>query len=160
MLHMEALIESVLKEVLGSLGVVYSGVRNHEVAGQKIYHIESEVDGKTLIGPHGETLHALDMLVKRIVERKATPHVADGPRTTLFLVDVNNYRAEKIKDLEQKSLMMAERARSLQYDVELEPMSSYERLIVHSVLAGQPHIKTESQGDGHDRRIVIRYTTA
>ena len=52
---------------------------------------------------------------------------------------------------------MAERARELKYDVEMEPMSSYERLIIHSVLQGSANIKTESQGDGRSRRVVVRY---
>ena len=55
--------------------------------------------------------------------------------------------------------MMAERARSFQYDVELSPMSAYERLIVHTTLQGAPQVKTESQGEGRNRRVVIRYTT-
>ena len=54
--------------------------------------------------------------------------------------------------------MMAERARSLQYDVELTPMSAYERLIVHTTLQNEPHVKTESQGEGYGRRIVIKYS--
>lgn len=158
---MDALVESVVKEVLGLLGVDYTAVRIEQVAGQKIFTIDSAVDGALLTGSRGETLQALDMLVKRIIEKRLMVTATDGirPEQALFLIDTNGYRAQKIKDLQQKSLTLAERARSLQYDVELEPMSSYERLIVHSVLAGQPNIKTESQGDGPTRRIVIRYKT-
>ena len=65
--------------------------------------------------------------------------------------------AQNIKDLQSKALMMAERARSFQYDVELSPMSAYERLIVHTTLQGTPNVKTESQGEGRNRRVVIRY---
>ena len=53
--------------------------------------------------------------------------------------------------------MMAERARSFQYDVELSPMSSYERLIIHTTLSDAPNVKTESQGEGRNRRVVIKY---
>lgn len=76
----------------------------------------------------------------------------------MFLVDVNDYRAKQIKDLESKALMMAERARSFQYDVELSPMSSYERLIIHTTLQGAANVKTESQGEGRNRRVVIKYS--
>jgi spoIIIJ-associated protein len=56
--------------------------------------------------------------------------------------------------------MMAERARSLQYDVELSPMSAYERLIVHTTLQDAPNVKTESQGEGRNRRVVIKYSAS
>ena len=55
--------------------------------------------------------------------------------------------------------MMAERARAFQYDVELTPMSAYERLIIHMTLADAPNVKTESLGEGRNRRVVIKYAT-
>ncbi len=78
----------------------------------------------------------------------------------MFLVDVNDYRTKQIKDLQAKALMMAERARSFQYDVELSPMSSYERLIIHTTLQDAPNVKTESQGEGRSRRVVIKYSAS
>jgi spoIIIJ-associated protein len=56
--------------------------------------------------------------------------------------------------------MMAERARSFQYDVELTPMNAYERLIVHTVLSDSPNVKTESSGEGRNRRVVIKYAAS
>jgi len=76
----------------------------------------------------------------------------------MFLVDVDEYRIRHIKDLQNKAKMMAERARSFQYDVELSPMTAYERLIVHTALQEEPHVKTESQGEGRNRRVVIKYS--
>ncbi len=75
----------------------------------------------------------------------------------MFLIDVNDFRTKQIKDIETKALMMAERARSFQYDVELTPMSAYERLIVHTTLQNAPNVKTESLGEGRGRRVVIKY---
>jgi spoIIIJ-associated protein len=111
-----------------------------------------------IIGPHGDTIYAIDTIVKKMIEhaleKRSATEEAEEP---LFLIDVGGYRTQKIKDIETKALMMADRARSFQYDVELSPMSAYERLIVHTVLAEQPNIKTESQGEGRGRRVVIRY---
>ena len=76
----------------------------------------------------------------------------------MFLVDVNDHRARQIRDLQTKAVMMAERARSFQYDVELTPMSAYERLIIHTTLQNAPNVKTESQGEGRNRRVVIKYS--
>lgn len=155
---MDALVEKTIRDLLILLELPLTTIRKEEVAGQTIYSIETE-DARTLIGTHGDTVHALDTLVKKIVEKKSAPAEAGGEES-LFLVDVNGYRAQKIKNIETKALMMAERARSFQYDVELEPMSAYERLIVHTALSEAPNIKTESQGEGRGRRVVIRYVAA
>lgn len=159
-------IETTLKEALEAMGAVYSSVRHEEIAGQSVFAIQAD-DARTLIGMHGDTVHALDHVVKKIVEKRMyalqrtegenilPPSEENGGH---FLVDVNDYRSKQIKDLQAKALMMAERSRSFQYDVELSPMSAYERLIVHTTLADSPNVKTESQGEGRSRRVVIRYT--
>ena len=153
-------VETILKELLTALGVTYSAVTKSEVAGQEIYSIQTD-DARTLIGMHGDTVHALDMLVKKIYEKRQPAVKGDDPSTQggpMFLIDVNDYRGKQIKDLQSKALMMAERARSFQYDVELSPMSSYERLIIHTTLQGAANVKTESQGEGRNRRVVIKYS--
>jgi spoIIIJ-associated protein len=152
---MESSVENVLKELLAQMGFPNAGIAKEEVAGQVVYSIEAGDAGRSLIGQYGDTVHAMDLLVKKMVEKKNP--TAEGQEETLFLIDVNGYRTQKIKDLQSKALMMAERARSLQYDVELSPMSAYERLIVHTTLQDAPNIKTESQGEGRNRRVVIKY---
>ena len=152
---MEGVISNTLKELLAAMGALYKDIVHVEVAGQHIYMVNVD-DGKVLIGGHGDTIHALDYLAKRIVEEKVLKEkiTLDDPH---FLVDVNEYRTRQIKDLQTKALMMAERARSFEYDVELSPMSAYERLIVHTTLQNAPNVKTESQGEGRNRRVVIKY---
>lgn len=147
------IIETTIKELLDILAVPYTEISRDETAGQVIYTIHAE-DGRSLIGAHGDTIHALDLIVKKIVEKK----VGEDDNTSHFLVDVNGYRLKHIKELQTKALMMAERARSFQYDVELSPMTAYERLIVHATLSDSPNVKTESQGVGRERRVVIKYT--
>ncbi len=154
---MQVDIEPILKSLLDSMGAVYKDISHLEVAGQQIYMIAAD-DARQLIGGHGDAIHAIDYLVKKIVEQKNGPRVEGAePTEDHFLVDVNEYRTRQIKDLQTKALMMAERARSFQYDVELSPMSAYERLIVHTTLQKAPNVKTESQGEGRNRRVVIRY---
>ena len=147
-------VETILKEFLDALGIPHSGISHSEIAGQNIFSIQTDA-APLLIGGKGDTIHALDMLVKKIYEKRHP--VAPGEEEPRFLVDVNDYQVHRIKELQTKALMMAERARSFQYDVELTPMSSYERLIVHTTLQDQPNIKTESQGEGRGRRVVIKY---
>ena len=153
-------IEPILKSLLDSGGFQYKDISHLEVAGQQIYMIQAD-DARQLIGGHGDAIHAIDYLVKKIVEQKNGPRTEDSVSTDdHFLIDVNEYRTKQIKDLQTKALMMAERARSFQYDVELSPMSAYERLIVHTTLQNAPNVKTESQGEGRNRRVVIRYAAS
>jgi len=152
------------------MGFTTATVVRSEVAGQTIFSIKTAGDPRELIGPHGDTIHAIDHLVKKMTEKGApsrdaiveagsdTDVGAPVRREAMFLVDVDEYRTRQIRDLQTKAKMMAERARSFQYDVELSPMSGYERLIIHTALAEEPHVKTESQGEGRNRRVVIRYS--
>lgn len=157
---MEA-VSAILKELLTAASIPYSSIEQSSVAGQEVFSIRTD-DGRTLIGAHGDTVYALDFLVKKIYEnRMPTPAEGEsGERMPMFLVDVNEYRTRQIKDLQTKAVMMAERARSLQYDVELSPMSAYERLIVHTTLQDAPNVKTESLGEGRNRRVVIKYAAS
>lgn len=153
---MQADVSGILKGVLGAMGAEYKDISEVEVAGQRIFMINAD-DGKQLIGGHGDTIHALDHLIKKIVEKQNAVPEGEEDHSAHFLVDVNDYRTRQIRDLQAKAKMMAERARSFQYDVELSPMSAYERLIIHTTLQDEPNVKTESQGEGRGRRVVIRY---
>ena len=158
--------EMVVKELLQAMGIEAS-IERSEAAGQAVLSIKAQGDARDLIGPRGDTIHAIDHLAKKITEKHA-PVAAGGQsdpsaelgagRGEMFLVDVDGFRTRAIKDIETKAKMMAERARSFQYDVELSPMSAYERLIVHTALQHEPHVKTESQGEGRNRRVVIKYS--
>ncbi len=144
-------VENTIRGLLDAAGFSYRALGESEIAGQKIFSVDTD-NTRELIGQHGDTLYALEYLAKKILE---TPAATEEEHH--FLIDVDEYRARQIREIEQKALMMAERARSFQYDVELSPMSSYERLIVHTALQNAPQVKTESQGEGRNRRIVIKY---
>lgn len=109
-------------------------------------------DSQLLIGNQGDRLRALNTLVRMIAEKKGI--------TERFMIDVNNFQHDAVVKLQDTAKMLAERARSLKYDVELNPMRPFERMIVHAALASEPHIKTESIGEGRERRIVIKYVEA
>jgi spoIIIJ-associated protein len=162
---MEPVIENILKELLDAAGIPYTKIVRSELAGQVIFSIETADNGRALLGNHADTVHALDLLVKKIAENRLPPREAStAPESNhdhlMFLVDVNDHRARQIRDLQTKAVMMAERARSFQYDVELTPMSAYERLIIHTTLQDAPNVKTESQGEGRNRRVVIKYAAS
>ncbi len=104
-----------------------------------------------LIGPNGDHLRALNMIARRIVETK------HGEESASFLIDVNNYHENQMEAVRANARLLAQRARLFKHDVELEPMSSYERLVVHELFADDPEIKTESAGEGKFRHIVLKH---
>lgn len=145
-----AIIETVVREFFSSLGQTIESLSQDTVAGQTLFSL-TVADGKALIGPRGETLRGVEQIIKKIAEKR-------GNTDDHYTIDINGYRKDQIKDIEMRAKMMAERAKSFQYDVELPPMSAYERLIVHATLSTIPNIKTESHGEGKNRRVVIKYS--
>ncbi len=108
-------------------------------------------DSKRLIGRDGETIQAINFLIKRVLETK---YKVDTPRV---IIDVNCYQKEKIERIKTMVFMMAERARFFKSKVELEPMNSFERRIVHDYISKHDDLSSESSGFGRDRRVVISY---
>lgn len=109
-------------------------------------------DSRFLIGRDGETLRSLNHLVRKILEKKSGEDTAKN-----IFIDVNGYQKKRFDDLKTIAHMMAERARYFKSRIEVDPMPAYERRIVHTFLEGSPDIKTESEGFGADRRVVIKY---
>ena len=146
--------KKLIEDMLNSLGVRYDIVEETEdpITQKKLFRIKSPESG-LLIGDRGETFQALSHLIRRIAS-KGLEEMAD------FSIDVNDYRASMIERLKMTANILANRARDMKTNVEMDPMSSYERLIIHAALSGQPNIKTESIGEGKDRRLVIKYVQA
>lgn len=109
-------------------------------------------DAERLIGPEGEHLRALNTVARRIAEHKY------GAEAASFLIDINGHHEAKMERVREQARMLAQRARLFKHDVELQPMSAYERLVVHELFAEDPEIKTESAGEGKFRRVVLKYS--
>jgi spoIIIJ-associated protein len=106
-----------------------------------------------LIGRHGITLEALQLMVSSIVSRRIGYYYP-------VMVDIESYsnrRKEKLISLAKSS---AARAIRLQKSVRLRPMSPYERRIVHMSLKDDRRVKTESEGTDPNRQIVIYLTNS
>ncbi len=147
-------IKEIIEKLLTSMGMRFEEVSHADVPESK--HVRFTVtseDSGLLIGSKGENLGAFNYIVRRIVSQGA----GEGAEVKFF-VDVNGYHEKALEGIKAKAKIMSERARSFKADIELEPMSSYERMLIHSYLDGAPDIKTESKGEGASRRIVIKYT--
>lgn len=117
------------------------------------YFVVKTREAGILIGDNGQTLAAINHLVKKMAE-KAARDMGEIPLP--FLLDVNDYQAKKIEELKNEARMQAQRVRYFKKDIMLEPMNAYERRIVHAVLTEYPDIKTESVGEEPSRRVVIK----
>ncbi len=104
------------------------------------------------IGREGETLMSINHLVKRLIEKNT--QIENAPQ---YIVDVDDFQKRKIDNLKAIAHMMAERARYFKSTVEIEPMSAYERRIIHSFLQSKTDLKSESVGEGKERRVTIKY---
>jgi len=110
-------------------------------------------DSRFMIGREGETLRSLNHLVRKIVEK------ASGQEEIAnIFVDINGYQKKRFDSLKNIAHMMAERAKYFKSNIEVDPMPASERRIIHMFLEGIPDIKTESEGYGPNRRVVIKYT--
>ena len=103
-----------------------------------------------MIGNRGRHLDSLQFLLQILLGRK----LGEGEDFRLF-VDVGGYRKEKDSKLEEMALQKADDARILGERVELPPMKPSDRRIIHLALMQFDDIKTESEGEGMDRHIVI-----
>jgi spoIIIJ-associated protein len=145
-------IKSMIESLLGKLSAGFSSVEFHrdDKDGVTRFVIKTN-EPEVLIGRDGVTLLAINHIVRRMSEKD------DSPPESNFIIDVNDYQKNKLDELKQKAKMMAERARFFKSSIPLEPMSSYERMIVHSFLASFGDLVTESAGDGPGRHVVIKY---
>ncbi len=148
-------IKTTITDIITLLDVPFDDIECTEVAGQTVYRIKTTESGK-LIGTRGETVRALNYLIKKIINDG--PHRSAEDEPARFMVDINDYHSRQLEDLQNKARILAGRAKSLKYDVEMTPMSSYERMIIHATLADEEDITTESRGEGRDRKVVIKYT--
>ncbi len=101
-----------------------------------------------LIGKHGQTLDALQYLIGLVVNKGDAPYVSIN-------LDAENYRKKRKETLETLALNLAKKVKMTKKSVYLEPMSSYERRIIHAALQGDRSICTYSEGDEPNRYIVI-----
>src|ERR1035437_86108 len=101
-----------------------------------------------LIGWRGETLRAPQLLVNTMVRQSL-------PDAGAIVIDVERYRARRENSVRELALRVADRAKRNQERIGLEPMQPYERRVVHTALAEDPDLSTESEGEEPDGRVVI-----
>lgn len=119
---------------------------------QKGFDIEINITGGNeisyLIGYRGETLNALQTVISSIINKSHSEKIR-------VYVDINGYRQKRIKTLEDLALKVSKTVLRTGKSIALEPMSAYERKIIHSALQGNNKITTFSKGEEPYRKIII-----
>ena len=141
-------IKALVSEVFDRLGCTVDSI---EVSsGQRTVVAISSPHSAILIGTNGENLQALNTIVRRIAEKK---HGADAAN---FLIDINNFHENRLTALRENVNKLAQRVRLFKHEVDLEPMNSYERLVIHELFADDPEVQSASDGEGKMRHIVLK----
>ena len=108
-----------------------------------------EEDMGRLIGKNGNTLKALETIVKQRVNSDLKIHI-------YLILDVENYREKQEKRLIHLAKSLAKEVTKTKLEVHLENMNAYDRRIIHNALTNFKGIKTESEGEEPNRHIVIK----
>jgi spoIIIJ-associated protein len=149
---MEDTIKKELDTLLSLMGIEAEYDLNVEES-NGIKYIKISFNGENLgylIGNHGKHLESLQYVFSLILRKK----FEEGTEYRV-LMDVGGYKEERNKKIERMALQKADDARILGEPIELEPMSPSDRRVVHMALQVFDDIKTESVGEGNDRRVKI-----
>ncbi len=104
-----------------------------------------------LIGKDGRTIDAIQMLLRQTILKATGFNIRIN-------IDSSNYKAKKQKRFEFDIKNIVREVQRTKTDTKLEPMNSYKRRIVHSLLSDYKNIETESIGEEPNRCVVIKYT--
>lgn len=103
-----------------------------------------------LIGKDGKNLNALQFLLRQTLNKQTGMDIRIN-------LDASNYRAKKIKNFEYQVKNIVREVQKTKVDTKLDPMNSYQRRIVHSLLSDFSNVTTESVGEEPNRCVIIKY---
>ena len=143
--------KSVLEKLLELMGVEGSVTSQAEAVPDGAPSVTLNVNGDDLgilIGRRGQTLSNLQYLVRLMVSNQTKSRES-------IIVDIEGYKQRRYETLEGFARQMAEQVKIQGKPFTFEPMSSFERRIIHVALTNHPDVTTESVGEGESRKVVI-----
>ena len=149
---MEEKLSEVLDNLLGLL--LLEGSYEIEEDDEGVHVLVETKDAGRLIGARGESLDSLQLLVNQMIFRQKEP--AKDNEYKRVILDVGGWRKQKEEDLKGQAEAWGKQVVESGKDLELEPMSPWQRRIVHMVVQGTTGVESESVGEGRDRHIVIK----
>jgi spoIIIJ-associated protein len=137
----------ILEKILELLGFGVT-VEEHRMDDGILLDVKTEDSGR-LIGRQGQTLSDLQYITNRLLFQ----HDPSAPK---IMVDVSGYRAQAREALVKKAKDAAEKVRRWGDVVELEPLSAFDRRIIHQALKDDPGIETHSvEVEGTDKKAIL-----
>lgn len=138
---------SVLDQILSLMGVQAEAVVRSVDTDEVTVEIRGG-DAGQLIGRHGATLDALQLVVAIIANR-------DMPHGARVILDIEGYRERRTQMLQGMAQSHATKAKEARKEIVITDLKPYERRIVHLTLKDDPEVETYSEGEGDARHIVI-----
>lgn len=102
-----------------------------------------------LIGKNGSTIEALQTIIRQIIHNETNNFIS-------IILDVENYKDKKNHNIEMLAKRVAREVAKTKFETKLDSMNSYERRLVHSTLANDKYVYTESIGEEPNRCVVIK----
>ncbi|GAE26203.1 RNA-binding protein Jag [Halalkalibacter wakoensis JCM 9140] len=141
------LAQNFLKETVRLMGQETT-IEKTDSRNRILFDLSSSSDSGRLIGKRGQTLEALEYLTNLVCNRGEQSY-------TRIELDIENYRERRKQTLEQLAMKVAKRAKQSGQSMPLEAMNALERKIIHETLKSVEGVRTESEGKGANRHIVI-----
>jgi spoIIIJ-associated protein len=144
---MPAAPQATLQKILDLLHI-QAIVEEHQMEDGLLLDVKTEDSGR-LIGRQGQTLADLQYITNRLLFQQ-------DPSAPKIMVDVGGYRAQAREALVKKAKEAAEKVRRWGDVVELEPLSAFDRRIIHQALKDDPGIETHSvEVEGTDKKVIL-----
>lgn len=140
-------IKEIIEEILKIIGFEGKAIIDEQQENLVRINIKND-QARYLIGRNGENLMALQHLLRAMASRQLV--------VGNFTIDINDYQRNRLEELKEVALSLADEVVRRQAPRSLAPMNAYERRIVHMALANFNGVTTDSEGTAEARRIVIK----
>lgn len=141
--YIKELLNEILK--LMNVDVKFEIRRREKTISIKLFSDNNAI----LIGKNGRTIAALQTIVRQIISNEINEKIS-------IVLDVENYKEKRTKSIEYLAKKTAREVAKTKVEAKLDSMNSYERRIVHSILADDKYVYTESTGEEPNRCVVIK----
>ena len=141
-------VEKFLKDVFGAMGMEVTVNITQNPQDREMNITLDGADMGVLIGKRGQTLDSLQYLSSLVVNKNTEDYIR-------VKVDTENYRERRKATLENLAKNIAQKVKRTRKPVSLEPMSPYERRVIHSALQNDKYVCTHSEGEEPYRRVVV-----
>lgn len=149
---MEKNIKALVQELFKQLEIVPETielVKSEAANGYQLNLKFSDQDTGILIGYHGDTISALQLIINLLIYKKLGEWLR-------VVVNIGDYRQKRAESLEKMALDSAQRVKFSGQPMALFNLNPFERRLIHEFLAKDPAVTTESEGEAKNRHLIIK----